>query len=282
VEVVDADNNERFAEYYTFSVASEAEKFKAVFRGYSGNAGDSFSYHSGQSFTTFDADHDRWGSNCAQKFRGGWWYNACHYANLNGLYETPGKIKSYATGVCLRTWHGYHYSMRSSRMWVKPCESESKVLISGDFTPVRSHKITNSFDTRENFVVGFDLVVHGVAHGWRNILHFGTSNAERIPAVWTYSQSSRLHVRMATKSSWNHGCDPPSKVPLGQSTHIEIRVAGGTFSVSFNGVVQCTTDYTGHVLPARTDRDVYVSDPWYTPSDVTLSNLVYTTVTCAA
>ena len=59
--------------------------------------------------------------------------------------------------------------MRNSHMWVKPCESESesKVLISGDFTPVRSHKLTNSFATSENFVLGFDLVVHGVAHGWR-------------------------------------------------------------------------------------------------------------------
>ena len=36
VEVVDADNNERFAEYDKFSVAGEAEQFKAVFGGYSG------------------------------------------------------------------------------------------------------------------------------------------------------------------------------------------------------------------------------------------------------
>ena len=38
---------------------------------------------------------------------------------------------------------------------------------------------------------------------------------------------------------------------------------------SFNGVVQCTIDCTGHVLHARTDRDVHVSDPWHTASDVT-------------
>ena len=35
--------------------------------------------------------------------------------------------------------------------------------------------------------------------------------------------------------------------------------------------MQCTIDDTGHVLHARTDRDVYVSDPWHTASDVTLS-----------
>ena len=93
-----------------------------------------------------------------------------------------------------------------------------------------------------------------------------TSQFEDIPAVWTYSRSSRLHVWMSKKSGWNHGCDPPSQVPLGKSTHIEIRDVGGTFSVSFNGEVQCTIDDTGHVLHARTDRDVYVSDPWHTDS----------------
>ena len=37
---------------------------------------------------------------------------------------------------------------------------------------------------------------------------------------------------------------------------------------SFNGVVQCTIDFSGHVLHARIDRDVYVSDPWHTASNV--------------
>ena len=41
--------------------------------------------------------------------------------------------------------------------------------------------------------------------------------------------------------------------------------------LSFNGVVQCTIDFTGHLLHARTDRDVYVSDAWHAASDVTLS-----------
>ena len=89
--------------------------------------------------------------------------------------------------------------------------------------------------------------------------------------MWTHSRSSRLHVRMSKKSSWNHGCDSPSQVPLGKNTHIEIRDVVGTFFASFNGVVQCTIDCTGHVLHARIDRDVYVSDPWHTASDVTLS-----------
>ena len=82
-----------------------------------------------------------------------------------------------------------------------------------------------------------------------------------------------MHVRMSKRSGWNHGCDPPSQVPLGKSTHIENRDCSVRFFFffEFNGVVQCTIDFTGHVLHARTDRDVYVSDPWHTASDVTLS-----------
>ena len=40
-------------------------------------------------------------------------------------------------------------------------------------------------------------------------------------------------------------------------TRIEIRDVGFTFSFSFNGVAQCTTD-TGHVLHARTVPCVFV------------------------
>ena len=61
---------------------------------------------------------------------------------------------------------------------------------------------------------------------------------------------------------------PRSQAGTGKSTHVEIRDVGGTFFVSSNGVVQCRTDYSGHVLHARIDRDMYVSDPLHTASDV--------------
>ncbi|XP_060574482.1 angiopoietin-related protein 1-like [Ruditapes philippinarum] len=58
-----------------------------------GTAGDShgLSYHKGKHFSTFDIDRDGASRrNCAIDDYGGWWYDNCAWANLNGEYVTPG------------------------------------------------------------------------------------------------------------------------------------------------------------------------------------------------
>ncbi|XP_046337138.2 fibrinogen-like protein A isoform X2 [Haliotis rufescens] len=76
--------------YYDFTVASEAEKYRVNFTGYSGNAGDSFSAHNRMQFTTFDSDHDRYEYNCGERCKGGWWYDDCYHVNINGVYGVLG------------------------------------------------------------------------------------------------------------------------------------------------------------------------------------------------
>ena len=49
-----------------------------------GGTFDSMAYHNGASFSTRDRDHDTYSGNCAQVYRGGWWYTVCIRANLNG------------------------------------------------------------------------------------------------------------------------------------------------------------------------------------------------------
>jgi hypothetical protein len=73
---VDAASN-----YYTIHVSSTGV----------GDAGDSFNVNStsgvlmnGMKFSARDNDNDAWSGNCASTFGGGWWYNDCMYANLNG------------------------------------------------------------------------------------------------------------------------------------------------------------------------------------------------------
>ncbi|XP_065301845.1 techylectin-5A-like isoform X5 [Dermacentor albipictus] len=74
-------------------------------------------------FSTFDQDHDNTEYHCAEKYRGGWWYNNCHSANLNGL-NLNGPHDSYADGIewSIRNGVGflYHYSYPSVTMMIRP------------------------------------------------------------------------------------------------------------------------------------------------------------------
>jgi hypothetical protein len=83
------------ATYHYFKVLGENQNYRVFTSGYKGNAGDSFIKDKGNrwtsnemQFTTCDKDNDKdQKHNCALRYGGGWWYNKCYYANLNGLYD---------------------------------------------------------------------------------------------------------------------------------------------------------------------------------------------------
>ena len=85
VELGDWEGNSYYAEYSQFVVGDSSTNYRMSLSGYSGNAGDQLSYHSGRMFSTYDQDHDSHsGSNCAVSNRGGWWYGRCHNGVGNG------------------------------------------------------------------------------------------------------------------------------------------------------------------------------------------------------
>lgn len=59
-----------------FRVEDESKQFRLSVGDYRGNATDSLSLHDGKMFSTHDRDNDEVASccNCADTFKGGWWY----------------------------------------------------------------------------------------------------------------------------------------------------------------------------------------------------------------
>ncbi|XP_062591496.1 uncharacterized protein LOC134252985, partial [Saccostrea cucullata] len=58
------------------------------------DTGNSYKNLSGMYFTTPDRDNDRWSDgNCAAYLRGGWWFNHCHHAFLNGPWSQEYWVK---------------------------------------------------------------------------------------------------------------------------------------------------------------------------------------------
>ncbi|XP_053674072.1 ficolin-2-like [Anopheles nili] len=116
----DFDGNTTYARYSEFSIGDESVKYSLTsIGGYSGTAGDSMADLKGMKFSTFDADNDTWNDNCAVKFAGAWWYAGCHSSNLNGKY-LRGETKEFATSMVWKSFRGYHYSLKSSKMMIRP------------------------------------------------------------------------------------------------------------------------------------------------------------------
>ncbi len=112
-----------FARYNTFSVGSEEEGYNLQVEGYDrrSSAGNSFFSHNGQKFSTYDKDQDSHSSiNCAEMFKGGWWYKNCHDSNLNGLYyDSNNNIISVPNGIIWQSWLGDSYSLKSTVLAIR-------------------------------------------------------------------------------------------------------------------------------------------------------------------
>ena len=113
------DGSKVYAEYRTFYIDGEGDNYRLHVSSYSGTAGDSFSYHNGYQFSTKDRDNDNYGGNCVVMYHGAWWFNSCHYSNLNGKYLN-GPHKTRWHGVIWHHYKGHSNSLKKTEMKVRP------------------------------------------------------------------------------------------------------------------------------------------------------------------
>jgi len=129
-DLEDFKGQRRFAEYSGFRVADESDKYRMTFDSFlGGDAGDSFTYQKGFPFSTIDQNNHptkTYGGNCADHFKGGWWYNDCHHSNLNGLYLHGDHPKQWAQGVNWKTFDDYTHSMKKANMKIRPVSFKSE------------------------------------------------------------------------------------------------------------------------------------------------------------
>ncbi|XP_059819324.1 fibrinogen alpha chain [Hypanus sabinus] len=136
IELEDWSGNKKHAEYIA-NISSESENYMLNITSYTGDAGDAlitglavdgaYISHVNMKFSTFDRDNDKWEENCAQFYGGGWWYNNCQAANLNGIYyhggpydprdNVPYEIEN---GVVWAPFKGIDYSLKVVKMKIRP------------------------------------------------------------------------------------------------------------------------------------------------------------------
>ncbi|XP_065198664.1 angiopoietin-related protein 7-like [Sycon ciliatum] len=95
--VLNTTGEKHYAKWSTFRVEGEANNYRLHVSGFSSpTLPDSVRTHNGQQFSTRDREHDSHGRSCSNRYKGGWWYNACFHVNVNGLY---GRSDGDLTGV---------------------------------------------------------------------------------------------------------------------------------------------------------------------------------------
>ncbi|XP_052787259.1 angiopoietin-related protein 7-like [Mya arenaria] len=124
IDITRANNSTAYVVYADFSVGAGFDYTLRIgnTRSESGLAvlpknGQFNTFANGSAFSTFDHDNDSWGANCADIYRGGWWYKNCfYYANLNGWYYTPGSVVYNSTAMIFDRAE----PLKSSRMMFRP------------------------------------------------------------------------------------------------------------------------------------------------------------------
>ncbi|KAM7355806.1 ficolin-2-like isoform 2-T2 [Cochliomyia hominivorax] len=115
----DFESKTRYAKYDKFVVGSEDDKYAILeLGGYSGDAGDSLSYHRTRKFSTKDQDNDNNPSiNCAKEYKGGWWFDNCYSSHLTGPYLKG--ARSCRGGINWYHWRNYLYSLKFVEMMIR-------------------------------------------------------------------------------------------------------------------------------------------------------------------
>uniref|UniRef100_A0A8D3B560 Fibrinogen C-terminal domain-containing protein n=1 Tax=Scophthalmus maximus TaxID=52904 RepID=A0A8D3B560_SCOMX len=122
VELRDWEGNPAHSLYDRFTLTSERQQYRLYLRGYSGTAGRQSSLVThGTGFSTRDQDNDNCDHcKCALMLTGGWWFDACGFSNLNGIYYTIGHNIRKLNGIKWHHFRGPSYSLRSTSMMVRP------------------------------------------------------------------------------------------------------------------------------------------------------------------
>nr|XP_022296425.1 tenascin-R-like [Crassostrea virginica] len=120
VELEDGSES-AYAEYSSFYIADENDKYRIHVSGYSGIAGDGISSTSQYSnnnaqFSTFDSNNDASSTRVnAVRWRGAWWYHDGHTSNLNGEYGN----NNHGEEVSWYYFKGWTHSLSGTRMMLR-------------------------------------------------------------------------------------------------------------------------------------------------------------------
>ena len=116
------ENETRYADYNSFEVEPEWDKYRLHVGEYSGDAGDALSYSNNQKFSALDQDNDESSSHCGQAYSSGFWFKSCFEGGLTNLYSHIPNLENAWKGVVWKQWMGSTTAMKKVEMKIRPVD----------------------------------------------------------------------------------------------------------------------------------------------------------------
>jgi len=156
----------------------------------------------------------------------------------------------------------------------------SSKVIKSNFGNLHRNHLAYGQKTHRNFKMSFVIKPSRTLHGWTNIMHMTKSNnnccnaLDRIPAIWFFDRSTRMHVRMGRPHSGNDGCNTGRSLALNKWSKVTVSLFGSRLSVRVKqlasrdehtdeGAEWCASGNYHHRNSGYTNVRAYYSDPWY-------------------
>merc|ERR1711957_732983 len=176
--------------------------------------------------------------------------------------------------------HG-QINMRSTIFAALTAATTMSAVQAGEFT-LRKGKSFKTLTTYKNFSMTFKIKPSARSiNNYSNIIHFTANNqnyssiGSRVPAVWFYSKSTRMHVRMGRPGKANDGCDPKEQLPLNKWSTFNLKLMGKTLTVSVDGKVLCVNNNYAKSDPSYKNVKVYAADPWHRTAQASIKDFSY-------
>ena len=145
------------------------------------------------------------------------------------------------------------------------------------FTPTLN-TIIGTAQCTTDYILTMNITPRGIVWNWGSIVHFtGTgrdccSLGDRMPAIWFWPQSLRLHIRIGDATDGNWGVDTNISCTLNQVNTFSLECRGRTVTMRLNNETQVLTQPSTRPSGLAT---VYAADPWYSAANASISNFSY-------
>lgn len=143
----------------------------------------------------------------------------------------------------------------------------------------KNHLLT-TLTTHKNYKLQFIIMPLAKISGWSNVLHFTATNKNggvggRIPAIFFFSGTTRMHVKQGRPGHPNDGCDTINELPLMKWSTVTLQLLESTFTVHVNGELWCSRSSFGNSDHGRSNVKVYASDKFHKAAKARIMDFEY-------